>query len=188
MSKVRLSHLLARRSAQKLLVDFSVTEPEHVTPDLFAYDIGVASRLAKLDGCDARLLVSSDRSKGIITVSSSISIVGQQRFALTHELGHFILHRQKQRNWACTEESFHQFYGADAEEPEANAFAAELLMPTDLFLDRCRGKLPSLSTLTELSSEFNTSLTSTTYRFVEIRYTSMLPHSLKVRESVLVCI
>jgi Zn-dependent peptidase ImmA (M78 family) len=66
----------------------------------------------------------------------------RQRFTLAHELGHFLMHKTSGGHLHVDEKDFfvrfrdkHSGDGSDQQEREANAFAAELLMPTT-FLER----------------------------------------------------
>jgi hypothetical protein len=53
-------------------------------------------------------------------------------------------------------------------EQAANEFAAELLMPAGLFLPRRAGNRPSLHLVSEIAAEFQTTLTATLWRLVEL--------------------
>ena len=54
------------------------------------------------------------------------------------------------------------------QEVEANEFAGELLMPTQVLARLLSGREPSFALVELLAKEFSTSLTATAYRFVEI--------------------
>jgi hypothetical protein len=94
--------------------------------------------------------------------------MGRKRFAVAHEIGHFVLHRTKVPVTLCTDEDFQDWYNHSADESEANAFAAELLMPTDLFRQLCTAKQPSLEEIKALAEQFQTSLSATAIRYVEL--------------------
>lgn len=53
------------------------------------------------------------------------------------------------------------------EEPEANAFASELLMPELLFKPRCTGAKPSVALIEQLAGAFSTTLSATALRYIE---------------------
>ena len=61
----------------------------------------------------------------------------RQRFTMAHELGHLLLHED--RKMIVDSHIYRRdeisSMGTEAEEVEANAFAAELLMPTELIYD-----------------------------------------------------
>jgi hypothetical protein len=120
---------------------------------------------AQLDKADARLLRKGPR--GLIRVNRDIPEPGRKRFAIAHELGHWTMHRESQVN-ACTDQNMVAKYKASAAEVEANYFAAELLMPSDLFAPRIRRGRPSFSLITSLADEFSTSVTAAAIRYAEV--------------------
>jgi hypothetical protein len=96
---------------------------------------------------------------------------GRVKFSIAHELGHFYLpaHRQRLRsgNW---HNSVSDFASRDEAEAEADEFAADLLMPMDLFrkeLDRFRLGFCDLDDLFTLANRLGTSITSTARRYCE---------------------
>lgn len=163
----KYSILIAKRSAQVIIKDFGITDPSDISLDFVAVDRGIFPREAPLQGCDARLLIDVDHSYGIATISSVIPEIGRKRFALAHEIGHFELHRADSNDWKCSESDFLKSYKGSGKEPEANAFAAELLMPEDMFMAYCTGRIPCHSNISEIAGIFNTSYTSTAIRYVE---------------------
>ncbi len=64
----------------------------------------------------------------------------RQRFTIAHELGHFFLHRASSTVFVDAAPIFFRdessSNGSQREEIEANAFAAELLMPEDAIRQR----------------------------------------------------
>ena len=141
------------------------TARDLVLEDL-AFAMGVLVVSGRLENCDARLLRKGD--SGLIRVSDSISEFGQRRFAIAHELGHWELHKHQSQAIACTSEDMVKKYKASAEEVEANYFASSLLMPEPLFGPRCDGRRPSIELVRALADEFQTSLTATAIRLVEL--------------------
>ena len=70
-----------------------------------------------------------------IGINQTESLV-RQRFTIAHELGHIFLHHQDQLNYDPSVELIHfrdehSAAGTRTKEIEANAFAAELLMPAE---------------------------------------------------------
>ncbi len=69
----------------------------------------------------------------------------------------------------CGEEQFVLWYKSQNDkEVEANLFAAELLMPEDLFRKRIESTLPSLDLIEKLADEFQTTLTATAIRYIDL--------------------
>jgi len=99
---------------------------------------------------------------------------GRVRFSIAHELGHFYL--PEHRAYLLSGQ-FHNsqsdFVSSKTWEREADKFAAELLMPTELFRDevRARDGFLTLPDLRKLAGEvFHTSLTSTMLRYVNMNF------------------
>lgn len=151
--------------ARDLLKTLNIEQPDEIDIERIAFFKGAEVRYAPLKGMDG-CIVSKGKA-AIITVNSAIDYEGQKRFVIAHELGHFFLHpetrqvetvdRNQINNWSSQQE---------IEEYEANLFAAELLMPSDLFAPRIKGKTPSFELIESLAKEFHTTFTSTAVQFV----------------------
>ena len=128
--------------------------------------MGVLVIEARLDKADARLIRKGPR--GLIRVKQDIPEPGRKRFAIAHELGHWTLHREESQINACTDHNMVAKYRASAPEVEANYFAAELLMPEDLFAPCIRNRRPSFTLISSLATDFRTSLTATAIRYAEV--------------------
>ena len=99
---------------------------------------------------------------------------GRVRFSVAHELGHFYLpgHRERLLNGE-SHGSQSDFVSKKQREREADRFAARLLMPQDLFEEqvRTRDDFCTLLDLQQLAGKvFNTSLTSTILRYVDLNF------------------
>lgn len=158
--------LRSKREAQAIARKCYIRLPEHIDLEAIAalYDIYVLEDV--LEGAEARLHTQGNR--GIVTIRKNIPEVGRKRFALAHDIGHFILHRSRTRPRMCTESEFLNWYHTSVEEPEANVFAAELLMPEKLFKEACTGMTPGFRNVEKLSQVFTTSISSSAFRYVEI--------------------
>jgi hypothetical protein len=126
-----------------------------------AYDLYV--RDGGLSGADGRLTRGPKR--GIIRVRAGISDERRRRFIVAHELGHFFLHPNVAA--LCAERDLVRYDAGDGE-AEANAFAAEVLMPKVLFEPLCNPARPSLHVVQEVADTFTTTLTATAIRFVDL--------------------
>jgi hypothetical protein len=115
---------------------------------------------------EARLVRSGN--KGLIRINQDIPYMGQKRFAIAHELGHWQLHKNISQFFACTSNDMVVSYKTSSQEGEANIFAASLLMPSTLFLDRADNKELSFNTISVLADYFNTSLTATAIRYIDL--------------------
>lgn len=83
-------------------------------------------REAGSDSLSGMLIVDDE---GAFVVVNSNDVRKRQRFTLAHELAHFVLHRPEGEAVFHRDEKASQ--GTDRVEMDANAFAAELLMPEE---------------------------------------------------------
>ena len=83
-----------------------------------------------LENCDGRMVMKSGRS--IVSLNSNIEFPQKKRFVLAHELGHIILHGDKEATFSDDYATL-EAYKNGPQEIEANEFASELLMPELLF-------------------------------------------------------
>ncbi|MBZ0234741.1 MAG: ImmA/IrrE family metallo-endopeptidase [Deltaproteobacteria bacterium] len=124
---------------------------------------GLDVRRGGLPGADARLVGTGDI--GIIRLSTKIDHEGAQRFSVAHELGHRQLAHRSTAVLSCEPAPLHVERGAEA---EANAFAAELLMPTQLLRRRCEVSPASLDDARAIAETYRVSLVAAALRFVEL--------------------
>lgn len=145
---------------------YGLTRPADLVLEDLAYAMGVFVVEAPLDSAEARLVRRGKR--GLIRVRQDIAEVGRKRFATAHELGHWVLHERISQVLACTSEDMVKQYKASEPEIEASYFASALLMPEKLFRPMIRGQLPAFDVIKQLALTFNTSITATAVRFVEL--------------------
>lgn len=65
------------------------------------------------------------------------------------------------------EVSFYQYHKKGAQETEANEFAAELLMPRKVFINRIEYKKFDIELIKDLANYFETSVTSTSIKYAD---------------------
>jgi Zn-dependent peptidase ImmA (M78 family) len=152
-------------AAKKLLNQLGINDMSLIDlRDLIIYNNGMV-REVDLKNCDGRMVMKNGRS--IVTIDSKIEYEQRKRYVLAHELGHILLHADKEASFTDDDTTL-EGYRKGTQEKEANDFAAELLMPVEQFKASCDGKRFSPQLISELSIKFNTSLTSTIYRFVDL--------------------
>lgn len=105
--------------------------------------------IAEAHGVEVRLEELEDAVSGMLVVHGDRPIIGvnathhpnRRRFSIAHELGHYLLHREEDRVFIDAAVYFRR-EGATAttwtQEKEANAFAAELLLPERRVRDEWR--------------------------------------------------
>jgi len=161
-----MSSVYSKRTAQEIIKYYGITKPDEIEIEAIALDRKVFVNDIFIKGSVARLQVK--RQHGIISVNTNIKEPGKRRFAIAHELGHFELHKEKSKSNICSDKDFLNWYREKIDENEANAFAAELLMPESIFREYCPRDLPSFTLIGNLAEIFKTSLTATAFRYVEL--------------------
>ncbi len=167
-----------RREAKKLIcryladVDIS-TDNRNVRVDVFklADRIGIEVKYSTFN------LTFSDEISGLLVKKDKNPVIGvnrehhhhRQRFTVAHELGHYILHGGETIHYDAGREPLYfrsdSIYNAD--EREANRFAAELLMPEHL-VSRCiEAGTCTVETLAEI---FDVSDDAMRYRLINLGY------------------
>lgn len=151
-------------SPEALLSDLGIERPEDIDIEAIAQYCGATIVYEALAGCEARIIGQRDRA--IITVNTT-SNRPRQRFSAAHELGHWMRDRGNVA-FACAKRVFlTEWYGENPER-RANRYAADLLLPDRLFAAEARGKDMTLGSVQELAQRYQTSLTATAIRLVEL--------------------
>jgi len=153
----------ASLAAERLIDYYGIRSASDIRLEEIAIDRGVFVHRGPLSGMDGFLLRKGNR--GFVRVRQSISSLGQRRYVIGHELGHWELHVCVSQAWLCTSQDIHD-YGGSTVELEANAFSSALLMPSRLFQPRCNEAF-SFQTVKSLADEFRTSLMASAIRFVQ---------------------
>ncbi len=97
---------------------------------------------------------------------------GHKRFALAHELAHYLFDFDERQDVRYYNTYFSNRYEETEEERRANAFAANLLMPEEEFRKQyilCENLQSKADTVTKLSSFFGVSITAVLKRFEELQ-------------------
>ena len=126
-------------------------------------------RGATLPNFEGALYPLGDPATGwaIIYNESGVSL-GRKKFTISHEFGHYLLHRTKLPNGIeCDERVVTRREGKGIEK-EADEFAAGLLMPLDDFRARIGpDDKPSMDDLDGAKDRYGVSLTAATLRWLE---------------------
>ena len=168
-----------RPIAKKLLEAVGVTEPP-VPVAAIAESLGATVRYAPYKGELAGMLIRDDAERGIVIGVNSLHHSNRQRFTIAHECGHLRLHKGRKsyvdRSFRINRRDEVSSQATDAEEIEANRFAAELLMPYDLIkedLMKYRPDIEDEDELRELADRYRVSLQALT-----LRIRSVVKHAL----------
>lgn len=156
----------AAQAAGELLQNANVVDAP-VDPFAIARGMEIVLRPIDKENVDfSGCLMREGRMWGIL-YRNDIKVEGFKRFTVAHELGHHEMTHHHDAIFAngnlhASESNFtsHLWH-----EQEADCFAAELLMPSDLFTAAIRDTTIGLPAIKSLSDRFLTSLTSTAIRY-----------------------
>jgi hypothetical protein len=154
---------LGRIKGREVLARFRVKTVSEIDVEAFAADYDLYVRDGGLEGAEGRM--TRGRIGGRIRIRRDIEDERRRRFIIAHELGHYLLHRD--RPALCAAQDLVRYEPGNAE-TEANAFAAEVLMPGALIEPHCHPRRPTLDVVKALAERFNTTFTATAIRFVDL--------------------
>ena len=111
------------------------------------------------------------RPKGIpralIAINADIISQGRKRFTLAHEIGHFVLPGHEDA--ICAPSDIENWGGGrNGREKQADQFAAELLIPSSIFVSIIALSPPSLAAVERIASESLTSLSASGWRYCDL--------------------
>jgi len=118
---------------------------------------------------DGKIKIDSDEIR--IFTNSEILYESRKRFTIGHELGHWKIHfcDNPYQTIKCKAKDLGFFNEKKSPlEYEADLFASEFLLPTDIFIKETGRLLPSMKSLESLSEKYKTSLTATAIKFIEL--------------------
>lgn len=161
----RADGVKGKQRAQILIQELDIRKPDDIDVEAIATRCGCFSTYRDITGSEGFLLRAGQ--VGLIVVGNDALQTKRWRFVIAHELGHYLLHNFIDQFDSSTSPELHASYRASAQEEEANAFAAELLMPSVLFRPNAEPARPTMAAIRDLSEKFNTTLSSTALRFVE---------------------
>jgi Zn-dependent peptidase ImmA (M78 family) len=154
-------------AVKKLYYECGITDPLELPIETIISSKNILIKEELIDGADGRILMNED--SGVITLNSAIEFYPRKRFILAHELGHFELHRHLKKGFSDNDETLNhssQPYFIQ-EEVEANEFAAEFLMPTELFATECFKKVFNHTVIENIAERFQVSKTAAILKFVK---------------------
>ena len=157
---IRALGVAAARAVRK---EIGYVSPTELDIETLAFMRGALVRSSPATGARANLVRIGP--KGIIGVASGLTAV-ERRWAIAHELGHFEAHANVTFLDLCSGDDLFAAYEASGREPEANAFAAELLMPEDLYAPRCDPAHLTWDAIRPLAGAFQVSLTAAALRLL----------------------
>jgi Zn-dependent peptidase ImmA (M78 family) len=159
----------AERRAMEIIQELGVSDPPVPVEDV-ARRLGAELTYEAFDGDVSGMLYREGEGQMPIIGVNSRQAPTRQRFTVAHEIGHLVLHRGQpvfvdsfvRVNWRAGK--------SGRDEVEANAFAAELLMPRNLIeesIDSAQtrhGTLLRDALVSELARKFHVSPEAMNYR------------------------
>ncbi len=131
--------------------------------------LGLRVREKEFAGFDGVLVRGKNAQKGIIGINKAIQESSRKRFTIAHEIGHFVIPYHQHQETACVAGVIDRFgRGLTRPELEANEFASELLLPSKIVQGRLELNRPSLANIAAIANDFETSLSATTWRFLDL--------------------
>lgn len=153
----------AEGAAWKIWDTYGFGHPRQIPLIGLAHERNVIVKGGGLLGAEARLVRVGDT--GILRVKNLALNTGRSRFAIAHELGHWILHLESQ-GFTCSSQDLRD-YRKRPEEAEANIFASYLLMPLPFVKEFIASRDVSMRTASEMAEDFNVSLTAASIRMMQ---------------------
>jgi Zn-dependent peptidase ImmA (M78 family) len=119
------------KKAARLLQDLKIRDLP-VPVDEIATTLGAVITYEPFDGEVSGMLVRDDGGSGPLIGINSKHATTRQRFSMAHEIAHLVMHTGKPMFVDRFVRVNYRNGESDSDEVEANAFAAELLMPRNL--------------------------------------------------------
>jgi hypothetical protein len=132
--------------------------------------LGLMIREVNATSFEGALVRIPQSREGFIAVRRDIRETGRRRFTVAHEVAHFVLPGHGQDECFC-KSSMIESWRKDAvrkQEYEANRFASELLLPAKTLYPLVNKTDLTLTVIKSLALRFNTSLTATAVKCVEV--------------------
>lgn len=134
-----------------------------------ARHLGLTISYCDVSGFDGALVCSKQHHLGTVLVKKSIRELGRRKFTIAHEIAHYVLPHHGENGSVCADADVENWDGNLPEpEQEANTFAGELLMPQNLVDAAISRERPSFEAIRRLSNSFETSLTASGYRAMQL--------------------
>lgn len=176
MTRVRSRN--PRKRAAEILAEYGITSAPVPVDDIVQRK-GIALRYLPLDNSLSGMFFVDEQTPTIVI--NSLHHPNRRRFTLAHELAHFELHRTAIGSEVHVDKRFlardpSSSTGMDANEVEANRFAAELLVPRTMLVEALRGQTVDLEMdddlLAQLAHTFGVSTQMMTIRVGELLETA----------------
>lgn len=151
--------------ARELTKRFSLSPPADLYELAAKFELKIKE--VDSDGFEGALVRRLNRRGGGIAVRKGIRELGRKRFTIAHEIGHYVMPGHGECH--CKSDDIESWRkGIPAQEIAANRFAAELLLPAVEVYRVVQKNTATIAVAQTLSERFQTSLTATALRCVEM--------------------
>lgn len=122
-----------------------------------------------ISGVEGMLSKSKSKNEWFILFDKTIEIQGRINFTIAHEFGHYLLHRNTQSQFECSQANILAYESAEyrIREKEANEFASYLLMPINDYREQIGGQAITLDLIGHCADRYNVSLTASMLKWVQ---------------------
>lgn len=120
----------------------------------------------ELKGFEGGLFWLKERKVWALLYHPHPDVPGRANFTVAHEFGHYVLHRNLQEAFQCSQSATLGITGVRIER-EADRFASYLLMPIDDYTQQVRGRRITLDLLSECADRYGVSLTAAILKWLE---------------------
>jgi hypothetical protein len=119
-----------------------------------------------ISGIEGMLAKSKKANEWFILYDETVTIPGRINFTISHELGHYLLHRNLGDEFQCGQSTMVE-YESVTREKEANEFASFLLMPINDFRNQIDGQEVTLDLIGHCATRYNVSITACTLKWIQ---------------------
>jgi Zn-dependent peptidase ImmA (M78 family) len=178
MPKVRLFDDHAVAAARGLLAKARVEYPDQIDVEALALGKGVPVRYCRLDTTRATIVRSGPNA--VICIDERLRGRPVARFAIAHELAHYLLHADVDHFEQCLASEEPRDETVWRGEREANDCASEILIPEPLGAPFCSEPHATVEAIDRLARAFTTSFEMSAIRMTEL---TMAPCAVVVTEN-----
>lgn len=122
-----------------------------------------------ISGVEGMLVKSTSKNEWYVLYDETIATPGRINFTVAHELGHYLLHRQQQSSFKCSQDKMLQYDSPQSiiQEKQANEFSSYLLMPIPDYRSQIDGHRVTLDLIGHCADRYRVSITAGMLKWIE---------------------
>ncbi len=156
--------LEAEYLAANTIKEFGICLPEHIRIRDIAFAKGAVVVEQGLTGASASIARVGNHATIRIRPDD---LIERKRFSIAHELGHLLLGHVTSIQKICNSEDMMNWHQTN-HETQANFFASELILPSNLINKRCDIKNINFDPIKQIAEDFRASLTASAIKFIRL--------------------